>query len=193
MNRYMILDHEGIPVARGASKDKGTDTVLRIKLDHSETVSIAENDYVTLVGISQNMAGLEGHVLRREKGVLYVEPIRRIGEEVRQNLRMPVSFDSYLYPISGNWQGRIPIVSHDLSCGGIAFYTNRQLDIGEVAEVVLPVTVNPLLLRIKILRKTEPKPGQNLYASCFIDMLHEEETMVREAVFNIQLERKKQR
>lgn len=193
MNRYLILDREGIPVARGTSKDKKNDTILRIQLDYPERISFNNNDYVTLVGTLQDMAGLEGHVLRMEKGVLYVEPIRRIGEEVRQNLRMPVAFDSYLYPISGNWKGRIPIVSHDLSCGGIAFYTGAQLNIGEIAEIVLPVTSNPLLLRIKILRKTESKPGQNLYAACFVDMIHDEEIMVREAVFNIQIARKKER
>lgn len=193
MNRYMILDHEGIPVARGSSKDKGIDTVLRIQLDNPEAASFSENEYVTLVGTSQDIAGVEGHILRKEKSVLYVEPIRRIGEEIRQNLRIPVAFDTYLYPISGNWQGRSPIISRDLSCGGIAFYTDCQLDIGEIAEIILPVTINPLLLRIKILRKSESKPGQNVYAACFVDMIHDEETMVREAVFNIQIERKKKR
>lgn len=193
MNRFMILDHEGIPVARGTSKDSGRDKIWRIQLDSLPDVPLPENEYVTLVGTSSDLAGLEGRIVRMERKTLLVEPICRISEEIRRNLRMPVAFDSYLYPIDGSWSGRIPIVSHDLSCGGIAFYTDRSLSVGEIAEIVLPVTASPLLLRIKILRKIEQAPGRIFYAACFVDLIHDEESMVREAVFNIQIERKKMR
>lgn len=193
MSRYMILDSEGIPVAKGSSKQHITDEIWKVKLDEPVPVYLQEQAYVTLVGTSSDMAGLEGHIVKLEKNAVYIKPIRRIGEKVRNNLRIPVSFSSYVYPVSGKWKGRCAIISHDLSCGGIAFYTDHHLEVGELAEIVLPVTTNPLLLYIKVLRKVEETPGRIFYACCFVDLIHDQEMLLREAVFNIQIERRKMR
>ena len=53
-------------------------------------------------------------------------------------------------------------------------------------QVVIPVTANPLLLDMEILR-CRSGPGQDLlYAGKFLSMLREAESMVREAVFHLQ-------
>lgn len=118
---------------------------------------------------------------------VYLEPVRRLGEDVRKNLRIPVRFVSYLYPVSGRWKGRVPIVSKDLSCGGLAFYAPRSLEVGEMVQVVVPVTSRPLVLPMRILRSERASDGEYVYAGCFVGMVREEESMVREAVFSIQL------
>ena len=110
----------------------------------------------------------------------------RSEEEVRRNLRMPVRFESFLYPVSGRWRGRMPVLSNDLSCGGAAFFCARKLEVDEVAEIVIPVTAEPLVLRVKILRERPSPDPIPLYAAEFVDMLREEENMVCEAVFSLQ-------
>ena len=57
-------------------------------------------------------------------------------------------------------------------------------------EVVIPVTSQPLVLRMKILRRRSSSRKEPLYAAQFVDLLREEESMVREAVFSIQLQKK---
>ena len=59
--------------------------------------------------------------------------------------------------------------------------------IGETAQVVIPVTAQPLVLTLRILRIQSTREGETFYAARFIDLLREEESMVREAVFNLQL------
>ena len=94
---------------------------------------------------------------------------------------------SFLYPISGAWQGRRKILSHDLSCGGIAFFTNQPLEKGEIVEVVIPVTSQPLLVRAHILRRRTSLEGTLLYAAAFDRLTPGEEAMIREAVFSLQI------
>jgi hypothetical protein len=58
--------------------------------------------------------------------------------------------------------------------------------VDEVAEIVIPVTAEPLVLRVKILRERPSPEPIPLYAAEFVDMLREEENMVCEAVFSLQ-------
>ena len=74
----------------------------------------------------------------------------------------------------------------DLSCGGIAFFCDETMKRGEVVEIVIPVTPQPLLMRCRILRAWE-KEGRPCYAARFINMCHDEEKLICEAVFGIQL------
>ena len=62
----------------------------------------------------------------------------------------------------------------------------RKLEVDEVAEIVIPVTAEPLVLRVKILRERPSPEPIPLYAAEFVDMLREEENMVCEAVFSLQ-------
>jgi len=54
--------------------------------------------------------------------------------------------------------------------------------------VVLPVTDEPLLLHLRVLRElNSDREGLLLYASRFIDICLDEEVSIRKAVFSIQL------
>ena len=53
--------------------------------------------------------------------------------------------------------------------------------------MVIPVTSQPLLLDMKILRCRSRPEDDLLYAAEFLSLLREEENMVREAVFGLQL------
>ena len=70
----------------------------------------------------------------------------------------------------------------------IAFFTDHSLQVGEQVEVVVPVTAQPLVLRCQVLGiRPSGRPSCVLYAAKFLDLCNDEETMLREAVFNLQL------
>ena len=83
--------------------------------------------------------------------------------------------------------GRILLLRQDLLCGGIAFFCDFPLQLGEVAEVVVPITAQPLILRAKILRRRPSNSAVPLYSAKFVDMIHDQEVLVREAVFSQQI------
>ena len=129
---------------------------------------------------------MEGLILRWDGDtVAMVQMTKRLGQELRQNLRLPVRFESFLYSAKKP-QGRLPIFSFDLSCGGISFFCARELPDGMRGQVVVPVTSQPLVLNIEIIRRCSSKESVPMYAAKFVDLLREEENMVREAVFGLQ-------
>ena len=109
-------------------------------------------------------------------------------DDERRNFRVPVQEKSFLYPVDGSWKGRRAIETIDLSCGGISFYSDSGMNSGDIAEVVIPMTANPLLLQIKLLRKDEVTAERARYAAKFVALQPEEDQMICEAVFNIQLQ-----
>ena len=83
---------------------------------------------------------------------------------------------------------RSPIKAKDLSCGGIAFWSPILLEDREIVEMVLPVTDSPLVVKSQILRVLPDEASdQPLYASKFVDLIHDEEALIRKAVFSIQI------
>ena len=187
--KYLILDSRGNAVARGVSDHPPVGSPWRLKIDDGDIERVMRHTYVNLVGNSDQAPAMEGKIIRQQGNWVYLEPVRQLDESVRQNLRMPVRFTSFLYPVSGQWKGRAQIVSRDLSCGGLAFDCPLQLEVGEVVQVVIPVTSQPLLLTLSILRAGPPTEERTFYAGRFMDLVREEESMVREAVFNLQLQK----
>lgn len=108
-------------------------------------------------------------------------------KSMRQNLRVPLCFDTYLYPLDNRWTGRRKAISYDLSCGGIAFFCEFSFSLEETFEIVIPVTSKPLLIQASVLRQERLEDGRTLYAAKFIHLCEGEEAMIREAVFSAQL------
>ena len=118
--------------------------------------------------------------------------IRRVASkaDVREMLRVDVCFESLIYPVDGKWKGKRKVEFIDLSCGGIAFFCEEEMERGDQFEIIIPVTPNPLLMRCQVLR-TREKNGRSCYAAKFVDMCHDEEKLICEAVFGIQLSQQK--
>ena len=108
----------------------------------------------------------------------------RIDERLRRHLRIPMSFQTYLYPVSGVLF-RLPVVSKDISCGGIAIYSMEPLLTDPVFGIALPCAEPPLLVRLNVLR-TRPS-GSNLYSCQFVDLLPPEDAMNQECIFEYDL------
>lgn len=131
---------------------------------------------------------LQCRIVRQRGDRIALEKIASLDPDLRRNLRVPIKFDTFIYPITGRWRGRRAVRSIDLSCGGVAFYGDDGLEAGERLEMVIPVTEEPVILRCEILRRQELRNDKLLYAVKFVDMCEDEEVTVREAVFSIQLE-----
>ena len=185
---FMILDTENHPLAHGRLETPPDAPTLRLLVLNADIDEVEDKENLILVSMSSNDAPMRCKVLRQRGDVLFLEKTGTVDNEVRRNLRVPVTFDSFLYPLDNSrWRGRRPIRSLDLSCGGIAFTGEEGLDLHEVQEIVIVPTEEPVVLQCEILRKKEMEDGSILYATKFENMCEDEEVVVREAVFSLQL------
>lgn len=186
-NCYFLLSREGEMLARGELIGSQDSPELQIRvLDEGSEKVLAQKE-IQLIGISDSAKSMVGRVLRGRNDWVAVERVQSLGVGARQNLRVPVCVDTFLYPLTGAWAGRRGVTTKDLSCGGAAFYCVEQLEPGERAELVVPSTENPLVLKCEILRQLPSEEERPLYAARFVDLCADEERLVRESVFNIQI------
>lgn len=186
-NRYLILDSRDKPLAYGRLEQFPDAHYFRVRVLDKKVVDVLHHEIIQLIGTSEEAKGLLGRILQRDGDCLVLERLRALGEDVRQNLRMPVSFSSFLYPVTGDWKGRCAVESLDLSCGGVAFFCGQELGQGELAEIVIPITSSPLVVTCEILRRRPDIRDIPLYQAKFVNLCHEEEMLIREAVFSVQL------
>lgn len=191
-NLYLLLDSGGVPLAQarpqGPAALNGNLWQLVVLDDKIDLV--LEHKQFKLMAITDASPSYEGKLTRSRNDMIQLEVSKTAtsGNDMRKNLRVPVSFRSFVYPLSGGWPGRREVESRDLSCGGIAFFTNQSFQIGERFEIVVPVTSEPLVPKGEILRiRPSDQGGAILYAAKFVDLCNDEETLLREAVFNLQL------
>ena len=182
---YFLMDKNSNYLARGALQDNPDDGDILFKVLDGNIENILRVGIVQVVPTDKTKSVTMGKAVSRRGNVVTIEHMREMGMAVRKNFRMPVDFESFIYPDSG---GRYIIKAIDLSSGGIAFYTVASLPAGSNMEVVIPITAEaPVIVRCTILRVMPFAPPIQKYACQFVDMIPDEESMIQEAVFNIQL------
>ncbi|MBQ7682359.1 MAG: PilZ domain-containing protein [Oscillibacter sp.] len=182
---YFLMDKNSNYLARGALQDNPDDGDILFKVLDGDIEHILRMEIVQVVPTDKTKSVTMGKAVSRRGNVVTIEHMREMGMAVRKNFRMPVDFESFIYPDSG---GRYIIKAIDLSSGGIAFYTVANLQAGSNMEVVIPITAEaPVIVRCTILRVMPFAPPIQKYACQFVDMIPDEESMIQEAVFNIQL------
>lgn len=189
---FLLLDSKGNALAKvrpqGPAAINGNLWQLVVLDDQIDLV--LEHKQFKLMSMTDASPSYEGTLMRSRNDMIQLDVCKTAtsGNDMRKNLRVPVKFKSFIYPLTGGWPGRRAVGSHDLSCGGIAFHTNYSLQIGEWFEVVVPVTSEPLVVKGEILRmRPSAENFSILYAAKFVDLCNDEETLLREAVFNLQL------
>lgn len=189
-NSYLLLDSRNTPVARGELLTEPEAPTLQVRVLDDKVSDVMDHEELQLVPMGVNGKTILGRIVRCRNDNIMLEKLHSLDNDMRQNLRIPTDFKSYIYPITGRWRGRRSIEAKDLSCGGVAFFSMDRLQVGEQVEIIIPVTSQPLILRCKILRErpAEQEQEATLYAGKFVEMCGDEEMMVREAVFNIQLQ-----
>lgn len=187
---YTLMDSMSRVLAKGRLESRQTDT-LRVKVTEGHIKEVLRTNKVQIVPPDEDTPAVLGRVIDcSDNDVLTFTILRELkGEAMRTNLRMPVDFTSYCYPLSGPDRTRAAIRANDLSGGGLSFYCTLNLSPGDLLEVVIPVTrIAPLLLKCQILRKGGSNGEYTLYASKFVDIIDEQESLVREAVFRAQVQ-----
>lgn len=187
---YLLLDSKGTPIARGRIQGNTGGPFWQIQVEDGKIDEILEHKRLKLLSITDSGPSYEGTIVRSRNDMIQLEVAKldQDAGDMRKNLRVAVRFKSLIYPLSGSWTGRRPVESNDLSCGGVAFFTDSSLQIGEQLEIVIPVTSQPLVLKCQVLRlRPTERASSVLYAAKFVDMCEDEETVLREAVFNLQL------
>lgn len=187
---YLLLDSKGNPIARGRIQGNTGGPFWQIQVEDGKIDEILEHKRLKLLSITDSGPSYEGIIVRSRNDMIQLEVAKldQDAGDMRKNLRVAVRFKSLIYPLSGSWTGRRPVESNDLSCGGVAFFTDHSLQVGERLEIVIPVTSQPLVLKCQVLRlRPTERASSVLYAAKFVDMCEDEETVLREAVFNLQL------
>lgn len=188
---YLLLDSKNNPIARGRIQGKTDGPYWQIQVEDGKIDEILEHKKLKLLSMTDSGPSHEGTIVRSRNDMIQLEVVKLAPAtgDMRRNLRVVVHFKSLVYPVTGHWRGRREIKSNDLSAGGIAFFTDHSLQIGEQLEVVIPVTSQPLVMRCQVLR-IRPTPEAAvpiMYAAKFVDLCDDEETLLRESVFNLQL------
>lgn len=186
--RYLILDAEKRPLTYGELLDPPEAERFQIRVPADRLETVMERPTVQLIGISEGAGVLVGRVEdSRGDDIVVITKLEALDENLRQNLRMPVRFSTFLYPVTGAWKGRRQAESVDLSCGGIGFTCRERLEEDELLEIVIPITIQPLVVTCRILRIRQEEDGGFFYAAEFVELCNGEESMLREAVFSVQL------
>ncbi len=183
----MILTSRGEPIAEGMMERAGGG-LLRVTVPADEVELVAEHEIVEVVGMGEDNAAWQCMLLEQDGYEVVLCVLMKLDASLRKNIRVSTSFESFLHPVSGVWKGRREFTAVDISCGGLAFYSTDEIEERERVEVVIPVTSSPLLLHMEILSKQDLKNDRAFYKAKFVDMHHDQECMIREAVFGIQLE-----
>lgn len=188
---YLILDRDGSPIEQGVLESPPRGEVLQFRLtrDEDDIPDLTGHRKLQLIALDDKAPSMSGELLRQRGNRLAVRATGSLSPEARENLRVPTDFESVIYPVTGSWKGQRPIRGYDLSCGGLAFHTAQPLKDREIVEAVLPVTDQPLVLRMRILRQLPCQDPVPRYAARFIDLCMDEEIFIRKAVFSIQVRR----
>ncbi len=184
---YLLMTTDSKLLARGELISPPDSMNMQLNITEGRVEDVIQAETVQAISLNDDFPMRLGRVILRRGKLIVLEPLRDLSASLRQNLRMPVDFESYVYPRSG---GRAPIRAEDLSCGGIAFFSAHDFSLRELFEIVIPITAEaPLLLNAEILRQAPYGPLKE-YAAKFVDLIHDEESRLREAVFHVQLSRK---
>jgi len=172
-------------LARGELNSPPGSANIQLTVTDGRTDAVVEEGLIYVIPQDDTVKAWSGRVILRRGNRVVLEPLKELGAEARQKLRVPVRFESFAYPQPG---GRVPILSNDLSCGGISFYAVHSFALHELFQVVVPITdEGPLLLDAEILRREE-QGRVTLYASRFSNLCPDEEARVQSAVFQVQIE-----
>ena len=182
---HFLMDKNSNYLARGTAQPDGDGDNIQFKVIDGSVDNILKAEIVQVVPADKNQSVTMGKAVSRRANSVIIEPMRDMGMGVRKNFRMPVDFESFIYPDSG---GRFIIKAIDLSCGGIAFYSVANLPANSETEVVIPITAEaPVIVRCVVLRVIPFSPPIQKYACQFLDLIPDEESLIREAVFSVQL------
>lgn len=185
---YIILTHDNIKLCEAEiiyiNSDRAAffidSVILLTRISHMEKIRFHKVEHYA------EMFEAEVYQVKGEK--LFVENLKNITAQLRSDLKMKVSYKSTVRMIDAISPLNINIQSRDISCGGICFQTEQDLMTTELYETVIPITHDPIILKFRIIRKIfDKEKNVYVYGARFIDLKHNEERMLRQAIFRLQM------
>lgn len=186
-NVVLLLNSSSILLGKGLLQSPPDAPNMQIQVTDGVVDNLVQASLLQAVPQDTATRPRLGRIILRRGNRIVLEPLRVLGDEARQNLRVPVDFESFVYPDGG---GRAMIRAENLSSSGVAFYTTCRFEPHDRFQIVIPITTEPLLVWGEILRR-QPYTGPiSLYAAAFSDLINDEEVKIREAVFSVQIRQK---
>lgn len=159
----------------------------RFELTSAPTVDLASLPALNILSLnSTDFVAWRGSIERMRDDQLYFLAEEQIDPHLRRHLRITMSFRAFLFPASGELR-RHPVICKNISCGGIALYSQLPMRPDQLYQIALPCTEPPILVNIQVLRQLEDRSGAYLYACQFVDLLPQEEAMIQECIFEYDL------
>lgn len=188
---YFLLTRDQRMLAKGMLVSGSVECKVQLKITEGSPDAVERQEILCLIGSESGENPVMGQVISRRNDQVLIKTIMTLNPELRRTYRIPADFESFLYPVSGTWKGRMGVKAKDMSCGGMAFTSAGDLAVDEVAQIVIPNIRFPVLVNLQILRKETLSDGQKYYCCKFVDMCPEEEQSVCRSVFSIQVDRRK--
>lgn len=186
--KYLILDEKQRPVARALLRGRAdASSNKEFELLEDSEPDLTTYELLDFISMTTESNAWRGKVTDQRGKRLTFRMYEPLSDDMRRNLRINLRFESYMYPLVHNRFGQYPIISQDISSGGIAFFCANELTPGEEYQLLIPIIQPPLLLPIRVLRHRPSASPIKLYSCAFADLLPEEEALLREAVFNYHL------
>ena len=107
---YLLMDRDSHVLGKADLLNDLSEPNLQMKITEGSANRVEEVETVQVVPSDTKVPVLMGKLIMRRGNNIVLEPMRKLGEGVRRNFRMPVAFESFAY---FPWGGRAPLRSID--------------------------------------------------------------------------------
>ena len=129
----------------------------------------------------------DGEIISIEKGKIRLDDIRDLSSaSPRKDVRVNVNINSCILYDSDDGYFSLSIRIRNISAGGMYFVCRSDLNMDKTYETIVDWIETPIIVRLKLLRKNLDKNNAFVYGCRFVDLLEEEERLLRAGVFYIQ-------
>lgn len=187
---YLILDDCHGSLTRAVLRNPPTAPVLEFEIPEKDIPLMEGHVNIQCLGFDENSPSFVGKITRRRGNRIAVQRGEAMEESSMDALRAPYFIDGFVYPISGEWQGRSSMQTKDLSCGGVSFSCSRPLAKQEVVEIALAVREGAMVIPAKIVKIDHNPDGSGQFVAKFISGVEEVEQMIRKEVMYLQLKQR---
>lgn len=187
---YLILDEDHSTLTRGVLRTSPTAPVLEFEIPEQDVPLLEGHVQLQFLGFDESAPSFHGKVARRRGNRMAVEKGKDLGEAPLENLRVPFEHETYVYPTTDKWQGRVKVQTKNLSCGSLHFLSPRGFQGNEVIEVAVHVREGALLVEGKVVSQELDGLGKMLCVVKFMSGVEDVERLVRREVLWLQLKQR---
>ena len=107
---YLLLDSVNTPLARGRMEGPANGNILQMLVLDNDVEKVAKHEVIVLMSMSGSEPPLQCRIVRQRGDRVALEKIASLDPDLRRNLRVPIKFDTFIYPITGQWRDRKSVV-----------------------------------------------------------------------------------